>query len=249
MAEATSTTINDIQVADPVPNFDFVDPFTFSTEAIAAILALVVAFHFYRFYKVSGFVYLLGLAVGFLAIAFAEIMLAVGVWLEPNLEIYNMLFWLRLLSLSYGFSFVAMSYHYKHRDEDRTPWIMRVIAISVIPIVIVTTLVILTPPAFDFPAYNRLDEYFGVLNLVMLGYVFKSSLDSIVTQGRKEFIYIPAAFAILWLGQYSALIFDLDRNVSSFVAEHIAKILGLALFVGVLAQIRRGKKIAKTNAE
>jgi len=248
MVEAAPIASSKIQLQF-LPNFDFADPFIFSSEVIAAILAFVVVFYFYRFYRLSGFVYLLGLVIGFSFITFAEILLAVDVWLEFNPEIFNLFFWLRLLSLSYGFSFLAVSYYYKHREEDRTPWMMRIAALSAIPIMIMISLVMIVPPAFDFPAYNQADEYFRVFNLVMLGYVFKSTLGSIVEQGRKEFLYIPAAYAILWLGQYSALISNLDLNVSAFIAQHIAKVTALALFVGVLSQVMRAKKVAKTETE
>jgi len=246
MVDVAPITTSKVQL-QPLPNFDFADPFIFSMEVIAAVLAFVVALHFYRFYRLSGFVYLLGLVIGFSFITFAEFLLAIDVWLEFNPEIFNLLFWLRLLSLSYGFSFIAVSYYYKHREEDRIPWIMRIGALSVIPIMIMIALVVILPPAFDFPPYNQADEYFRVFNLIMLGYVFKSTLSSIVEQGRKEFMYIPAAYAILWLGQYSALISNLELNVGAFIAQHIAKVIGLALFVGVLSQIMKTKKVTKTE--
>ncbi len=55
-------------------------------------------------------------------------------------------------------------------------------------------------------------------------------------------MYIPAAYAVLWLGQYSALVYSLDGGVGAFIAQNIAKVVGLALFVGVLYQVSRGKK-------
>ncbi len=248
MVEDVSVAANKVQL-QPLPNFDYADPFIFSSEVIAAVLAFVVALHFYRFYKLSGFVYLLGLVVGFSFITFAEVLLAVDVQLEFDMEIFNLLFWLRLLSLSYGFSFIAVSYYYKHREEDKSPMMMRIGALSAIPLMAVIVIIVFVPPALEFPPYNQVDEYFRVFNLFMLGYVFRSTLSSIVEQGRKEFMYIPTAYAVLWLGQYSSLIFGLDGNVSAYVAALIAKVLGLALFVGVLSQVMRAKRVAKTETE
>jgi len=248
MVEDVSAAASKVQL-QPLPNFDYADPFIFSSEVIAAILAFVVALHFYRFYKLSGFVYLLGLVIGFSFITFAEILLAIDVWLEFNMEIFNLFFWLRLLSLSYGFSFIAVSYYYKHREEDKTPMMMRMGALSAIPVMVVIVIMVFVPPALEFPPYNQVDEYFRVFNLFVLGYVFRSTLSSIVEQGRKEFMYIPAAYAVLWLGQYSSLIFGLDGSVSPYIAALIAKVIGLALFVGVLSQVMRAKKVAKTETE
>jgi hypothetical protein len=233
----------------PLPDFPFADPFIFTAEVIASVLAFVVAFYFYKFYRLSGFVYLLGLVIGFSFITFAEVLLATDVWLEFNPEIFNLLFWMRLLSLSYGFSFIAVSYYLKHREEDSTPLLMRIAGLSAIPIMVAIVIVVLLPPALDFPPYNMADEYFRVFNLVILAYVFKSTLGSIIEQGRKEFMYIPAAFAILWLGQYSALISSIELNTTSVIAQHIAKVIGLALFVGVFSQVLRSKGIAKVESE
>jgi hypothetical protein len=248
MVEDVSAATSRVQL-QPLPNFDYADPFIFSLEVIAAVLAFVVALHFYRFYRLSGFVYLLGLVIGFAFITFAEVLLAVDVWLEFNMDLFNLLFWLRLLSLSYGFSFIGVSYYYKHREEDRTPMMMRIGALSAVPLTVMIAIVVLVPPAFEFPPYNQVDEYFRVFNLFVLAYVFRSTLSSIVEQGRKEFVYIPAAYAVLWLGQYSSLIFGLDGSVSPYIAALIAKVIGLALFVGVLSQVMRAKRVTKTGAE
>ena len=241
MAEPATMEMGSAQLS-LLPNFQFADPFIFSAYVIASVLAFVVAFHFYRFYRLTGFVYLLGLTIGFFFIMFADIMLATDVWLEVNPEIFNLLFWLRLLSLSYGFSFLAVSYYYKHKEEDKT-FAIRVAALSAIPIMIVLVVVIVAPPALELPPYNTVDEYFRVFNLIMLAYVFKSALSSIVEQGRKEFLYIPAAYAVLWLGQYSALIYNLEGPISAFIAAPIAKIVALSLFVVVMSQVIRGKRV------
>jgi len=248
MVEDVSVAASKVQL-QPLPNFDYADPFIFSSEVIAAVLAFVVALHFYRFYRLSGFIYLLGLVIGFSFITFAEVLLAVDVWLEFDMDVFNLLFWLRLLSLTYGFSFIAASYYYKHREEDKTPLMMRIGALSAIPLTVLVVVLVFIPPAFEIPPYNQVDEYFRVFNLVVLAYVFRSTLSSIVEQGRKEFMYIPTAYAVLWLGQYSSLIFGLDGNLSAYVAALVAKVTGLALFVGVLSQVTRAKRVARTETE
>lgn len=247
MADPIAAVASKIQL-QPLPDFPFADQFIFSAEVIASVLAIIVGISFYRFYRLTGFIYLLGLAIGFFFITSAEILLAVDVWMEIFPEYFNMLFWLRLLTLSYGFSFLAVSYYYKHREDDKS-FMFRVAALSAIPIMVTIVALIITSPAFDFPPYNIVDEYFRVFNLVMLTYVFRSTLSSIVEQGRKEFVYIPAAFAVLWLGQFSALIVSIDASVSAAIAQHTAKVVGLALFTGVMVQILRGKKLPRKELE
>ena len=244
MSESVTSTIG--AQLQPLPDFQFADPFLFSAEVIASVLAVIVALYFYRFYRLTGFVYLLGLTIGFSFMTFSEILLAIDVWLEFNPTIFNTVFWMRILLLSYAFSFIAVSYYYKHREEDK-PFTIRIAALSAVPIMVLMAVVIFAPPAFDFPPYNMVDEYFRVFNLIMLAYVFRSTLTSIVEQGRKEFVYIPAAFAILWLGQFAGLIYNLEAPVSAFIANHIAKVIGLALFVVVMSQVIRGKRVPRTE--
>ncbi len=187
----------------PLPQFDFSEPIIFSIEVIAAMLALIGAFYFYRFYKITRSIHLLGPIIGFSFITFAEVLLAADVWLQFNPQIFNLLFWMRLLCLSYGFSFIAVSYFYKHREADKT-MMMKVAALSAVSLIIMMAIIVIVPPVLVLPPYNEVDEYFRVFNLFMLGYVFKSTLGSIVQQGRKEFMYMR-------LGHNSIINFMIER--------------------------------------
>lgn len=219
------------------------------SKIIASILAFVVAFYFYRYYSLSKLSYLLGIAVGFTFIAVSAVFLAIDVLLESNMELFNVIFWLRLVSLSYGFSLLAASYHYKHRETEGIPSLIRIGALSAIPVMIMIGIVVIAPPALNLPPYNDVDEYFRIFNLVMLAYVFKNALGSIIERGRKGFMYIPAAYAILWLGQYSAFIYNVDGSIVAFIAQHTIKIIALTLFVIVLSQVTRGRKVASTGVD
>ncbi len=249
MIEAVAIATSDIQL-QPFIHFDYVDAFLFSTELIATILAFVIAFNFYKYYKISGLFYLRGFVKGFSFIAFAESLLAADVLIDFSDGVTNMLLWLRLLSLSYGFSLLAVSYYYKHKQGDKLKFTLRTLSVSAIPIMTtIFVILMIIPPVFQLPSYEQVDEYFRVFNMVVLAYVFKSALNSIIEQGKKEFVYIPAAYAVLWLGQYSALIFSLDDSLSAFIAMHIAKVIGLALFAGIFLELRRLKMPEKREIE
>lgn len=248
MIEDYATRTSAAQLVEPFPRLDFTDPLVFSCAVIAAILALLIVLYFYRFYKLYKLTYMHGIIASFSIISFAQLMLAVNVWIGFDSEISNLLGWFKILSYSYGFSFLALSYYYKNREEESTPLLLRIGVLSVIPMMIMLALAVFATSAFDLLPHYKLEAYFRMFNLLMLGYVFKSTLSSIVEQGRKEFMYIPAAYALLWLGQYSALIYDLDGNLSNFIAYNITKVIGLALFVGVLYQVRRMTRLAKKRA-
>lgn len=246
MLDSSAASAQSIQ---PFPSFAFAGPFIFSTEAIAAILSFVVAYHFYRFYRLSGILYLLGIVIGFSFITFSNLVLATDVWLEFDPGLFNFVYWMGILSLSYGFSFLAVSYYCKHREEDKVPLLMRISALSAIPLMLVIAVVAILPLTLDLPPYHNMDEYFSAFNMVALGYVFKSTIGSIVDQGKRGFKYIPAAYAVLWLGQYSAFIYNIDGTTSVFTVQMVANLVGLTLFVGVLSKVIRRKRVEEKGAQ
>jgi hypothetical protein len=150
---------------------------------------------------------------------------------------------MRLIASSYGFSLMALSYYYKGREEGRST-LIPIVSLSMIPILITVAVISLTEPRFDFPPYQNVDQYFSVLNLVILAYTFRGALTSILEHGRKDFIYIPLAFAVLWIGQYSALAYRLEGPISMFIGQYVAEFIGLLIFVAVLYRIMmKGRKV------
>ncbi len=242
MTEALPIPASNVQL-QPLPNLDFVSPFIFSTEVIAASLAFAIALYSSKLYRRTGFLYLLDLSIGFWLIMFSEALLASDVLMKFDPVSSNFLFWLRLLSLSSGFSFIALSYRYKHMDEARTP-ILMIAAFSVIPLMIMMTIMVLAKSIVVLPPYSAVDQYFHVFNILILGYIIKSILGSIVEHGRKQSTYILAAYLFLGIGQFSSLIFGLGGDAGAFVSEHVARVFGLAIFVVLLYQIKKMKRVA-----
>jgi hypothetical protein len=67
--------------------------------------------------------------------------------------------------------------------------------------------------------------------MIILGYVFKSTVVSLVKGANIKLLYVPAAFALLWLGQYSMMINYFDNDSIPFIESIVARLAGLALFV------------------
>ena len=50
--------------------------------------------------------------------------------------------------------------------------------------------------------------------MIILGYIFKATITNLVKAANLELLYIPAAFASLWLAQYSSLITYFDDTLN-----------------------------------
>lgn len=225
-------------------NGDYSNPITFVSYVTAIALAWVVIFYSYRFYKVSGFFTLGSIAIGFTFILTSYVLGLLN--LSPDLE-GNTLLWVRLVILSYGFTFLALSYYHKIKESEGTfHWVIRNCALSIIPVSFLILLLQYILPA-TVPEYFTLEQMFRIYNLFMLGYICKSALQSSVKHGRMQFMYVPVAYAVLWLGQYTWLLNAIDENYSTFFLGSILKIIGLAILVGMIYNIIKGKRAPDIN--
>jgi hypothetical protein len=73
---------------------------------------------------------------------------------------------------------------------------------------------------------------------------------SLVRAANIKLLYVPAAFALLWLEQYSLIIAYFDNSVVAFVGSAAARLAGLALFAYIMHSVasRRKMKIEARKA-
>jgi hypothetical protein len=79
--------------------------------------------------------------------------------------------------------------------------------------------------------------FIRIYDMAVLGYVFSSAVLSLIKAANIKLLYIPAAFAFLWLEQYSLTITYFDNSVVAFIGSLIARISGLTLFICVVFNI------------
>jgi hypothetical protein len=230
---------------------------------IASIfLCSVIAMYFYRSYRFSGFVYLLGLPTGFaiLAASFVfEHLSVVYSYSHANESLENLFFWIQLALQSEGFAFIALSYMLKNRGGSTTTanrllpaaskilfsphnWIyssikIRELIVSVLPMILISIPLMVTISAlFVQPILNEtelkdMSLYTTLFDIMVLGYIFIKCLKPLVKTANIKLLYIPAAFALLWLEQYSLIIHYFDNNQFAFIGSIIVRLAGLGLFV------------------
>ena len=176
-----------------------------------------------------------------------------------NESLENLFFWIQLSLQSEGFAFIALSYMLKNRDGSTSTingllptaskilfsphnWIhssikIREIIASVLPMILISIPLMVTISAlFVQPILNEteikdMSLYTTLFDIVVLGYIFLKCLKPLVKAANIKLLYIPAAFALLWLEQYSLIINYFDNNQFAFIGSIIVRLAGLGLFV------------------
>ncbi|MGC1933245.1 MAG: hypothetical protein WA667_30090 [Candidatus Nitrosopolaris sp.] len=168
--------------------------------------------------------------------------------------LYHLLFWVQLTLQSEAFALIALSYMLKNRIGTSTksstnldPSSLLVhhnmstkakdLFISILPMVAisipltVTMSALLVHPFLNYVELADLSFFMRLFDMIILGYIFKATIASLVKAANLKLLYIPAAFASLWLAQYSLLITYFDDSSITFIGSVSARLVGLVLFV------------------
>ena len=231
-------------------------PFSLLITIASVSLCCIIAFYFFRSYKFSGFRYLLGLPMGFVILGTSFVCEHLSLIYYTNNLLYHLFFWIQLSLQSEALALIALSYMLKNRvgsngrdnataDLDLSKAIIhysmstkaRDLLISILPMIVISIPFMVTiSTLFVQPFLNNveladLSFYTKIFDMIILGYVFKSTIVSLVKGANIKLLYVPAAFALLWLGQYSLMINYFDNDSIPFIGSLVARLAGLALFV------------------
>ncbi len=243
-------------------------PLTFLVTIASLSISFVISWHFFRSYRFSRFGYLLGLPIGFAVIAISFVFEQLGLIYANDNSRYPVFFWIQLTLQSEALVLIALSYRFKTRcsdyDENRTnlpvsehrhhinasirareilgdclPMLM-----VAIPFIVPISELILGPD-FNYSGLADLSFFIRLYNMVILGYIFASAVVSLVKAADIKLLYIPAAFALLWLEQYSLMITYFDNSTIALLGSIIARLAGLGLFADVVynSRSRLGRKM------
>jgi len=231
-------------------------PFSLLITIASISLCSIIAFYFFRSYKFSGFRYLLGLPMGFVILGTSFVCEHLSLIYYTNYLLYHLFFWLQLSLQSEALALIGMSYMLKNRvgwgkddyvttDQDLSKVLIhdsmstkaKDLLISILPMIVisipfmVTISTLFVQPFLNDVELADLSFYTKIFDMIILGYVFKSTIASLVKGANIKLLYVPAAFALLWLGQYSLMINYFENDSIPFIGSIVARLAGLALFV------------------
>jgi hypothetical protein len=218
--------------------------------AISVSLSLMISRYFFKSYTFSGFGYLLGLPVGFAFLGASFIFEASSLMYKADPLLYPALFWIQMILQSEAFALIALSYYYKNSVWGSGKKVQsRDVLVTMLPLgmvaipFIVPTLSLAVAPYFNYAELADLSFYLRIFNMVVIAYIFKSTIASLVRAANIKMLYVPAAFALLLLEQYSLILAYFDNSVIAFIGSAAARMAGLALFAYIMHSVTSRRRI------
>jgi hypothetical protein len=217
---------------------------------VSVSLSLIISRYFLKSYRFSGFGYLLGLPVGFAFLAASFVFEASSLMLRADPLLYPALFWIQMSLQSEAFALMALSYYYKNSDSGQSEKlhargllvIMLPLSMIAIPF-LVPTFTLATEPYFNYADLADLSFYMRIFNIVVIAYIFKSTIASLIKAANIKLLYVPAAFALLGLEQYSLMLAYFDNSIGAIIGSAAARITGLALFAYITHIVTSKKRV------
>ena len=215
---------------------------------VSASLAIAISRHFFRSYRFSGFGYLLGLPAGFVFLAASFVIeLASFAYIDYPV-LHPALFWVQMVLQSEAFALIAISYYYK--DESPKPrlgaknagMIILPLAMVAVPFILPTS-EIAGQPYFNYSGLADFSLVMRVFDMAVLAYIFKNATFSLARSGNVRMLYVPAAFALLLLEQYSLVMTYFDNSAIAFAGSLVARIGGLALLAYAMHAVTSRKRM------
>ena len=207
-----------------------------ASEVISAGLAVGLVYIFLKAYRLTRYVYLLGLPFGFSFLAFSYFSLGASLLYKATSVSSEGFIWLYLVTQTFGFALIAFSYYFSKRTEERAKHVLEIVSLaSVASILLILLGLYVAPPYMGLPSSDVAEEGFRIANLFFLVYVVYTLVRN--WQSSKQPIsplaWAPSAFSIFAVGQYSQLIYEIDGGQYAFFFAHILRIASLILLIYV----------------
>lgn len=206
------------------------------SEFVSIGLALVLVYFLLKICRFTRSPSLLGLPIGFSHLALSYTFLALYLLCEENAVFSDSMLWLRLITQSFGFAFIAFSYYFSAKTDKPARYLLMMASVaSVLSIIVFFVALLLTPSPLVLPLVGVAGNYSRVLNLAFLGYVIYHIFASLRSRAREssDLVSAPIAFSVLWLAQYSLFIWGVDGSMTAFTLAHVARLASLILFIRV----------------
>ncbi len=209
-----------------------------ASEFVSTFLASIIVYLFAKAYRTIQATYLLGLPIGFSFLASSYLFHGISMLHETsNPAISESFLWLRIAAQSFGFIFIAFTYYFSSKDERTTKNLLIVISFaSTVSVSLIMVGAALSAPFLGTSSVHVVDEILGAVNLAFIGYIIyhlSKRLKSLLKEKIPGAIWTPFAFILLWLAQYSLLIWAIDGSQTAFALAYVAILASLILFIHI----------------
>jgi len=204
--------------------------------AISVVLAIILCILFLKVYRTQRSLHLLAVPTGFLFLAISYFFLFLHLVYPYVMTLSTSLMWVRVVTQTWGLTLIAFSYFLSNRKPKTTKHtILDLSGWSIVAVVCIFGLLMLLNP-LGSPAVYSANVIFTVANLFLISYVlyFISRKLELSSGSVSGLVSAPLAFGLLWLGQFSFLIWDIDGGgEASLISSQVARVISLALFIRI----------------
>jgi hypothetical protein len=203
---------------------------------IASIaLSFALTLLFFKIYRVQRSTILLGLPLGFFFLAVSYTFLGIHLFIYTTIDSFSSsLMWLRVSSQTAGFALITLSYFLSsYSQKSMKRWPLTIALWSIVLFICGFGFLLALNPVGLSSIYTH-NELFTLVNLGLISYIvyFIIRKLELAKEGISGLISAPVAFAFIWLGQFSFLIWKLDgAGQAALIGSQIAPIIGLVLFI------------------
>jgi hypothetical protein len=211
------------------------------SELISATLCFVLLRFMTIPYRATGEGRYLGLPLGFGFLGVSYIFAAFSLYFD--FLFLNNAKWLQLFTQAYAFSFLAVAYFYSKKPAKNMylRWVITYAALIIVAAA--SFLFVVALSILGLPSYKSVDEYFRLVNMTYLAYIFIHTIRSHMTSPDPKTIWIPFGFLLLAFSQYSLLVWSLDSSYSARIGAHVLRLAGLLIFLFVSYKTFYGSRI------
>ena len=207
-----------------------VDLILIGGEAISVILCFVLVWFMIKPYRFTGESRYLGLPMGFVSLGLSYIFFGFALFSDSLIFIEDMK-WLQLLTQAFAFAFLAVTYYFSKEPSKRKRLRWQIAFSGLFVALVLSYLIVFVPPTFVLPSYKIVDEYFRLVNILLVSYISVHALRSHLKKPDPKTIWFPLGYVLLVFSQYSSLVWSIDSSSMALVGAHVLRLTGLTVFL------------------
>jgi len=199
-------------------------------EIVSAILCFILVKFMIKPYQLTGKKSYISLPLGFFFLGISSVIAAIA---YSPLDLGSKFLYLPLLTRTYSFVFLAISYFFSNRFSKKGQ-LFADLTVSLLFVILAIFLILtFVAPDFALTSYSEANAYLRIISIASLCYIVIYTLRSHVRNPDPTTIWIPFGFVFLAISQYSLLFWYIDSSYSAFLGSLLTRWIGLTFFLFV----------------
>jgi hypothetical protein len=202
-----------------------------TVEVVSVIVCFILVRYMIKPYLLTRESRYLGLPLGFIFLGTSYVIAAIA-YTEP-IYFFKELLWLQLLTRTFAFVFLAMTYYFSKKPSKDTRLLWNITLSVLVVALIALFLLTVIDPQVALNGYSASQVYVRIFNVLCLSYIVIHTLRSHVKNPDPTTIWTPLGFILLATSQYSLFFWYIDSSFAAFWGALVLRSLALAVFLFV----------------